>query len=605
MCGVAGYFGKKTLSKATLNATLKLMLNRGPDFQDYITKKIKDNNLYFLHSRLSIIDLDKRSNQPFETDKSILIFNGEIYNYLELRKNISKKYKFKTNSDTEVIIAYYEIYGKKCFSFFEGMWSIVIFDKLKKNLTFSRDRFGEKPLYFYEVNGGIYFASEIKAIKKLSQENFEPNMNKIKKFLQFGYKSIFKNNETFFKKIFSFEASNYYTFKDKKLKKKNYYKINTKDYKFRIDKIIRNNKKIFSETLKKCHRSDVPIALCLSGGIDSSVIAAFSKKKLNKPLECFSLIDTKDKRYDESENIRLLQKKLKLKVNYINVNNKFSFSRLKKQILFNDAPVFTISYYIQNFLSEKMSEKNYKVALSGTAADEIYAGYYDHQLMYLSEVNKDRNLYQKHYKSWKKDILPNIRNKYFRDPNLFVKNKSDRSYIYDHNKELRKFFIKPLRNRFIEKKFSNSLLKNRMINEIFYETVPAITHLEDLNFMQYSIENRSPFLNHKLVDDCFKIKRSYIMQNGYTKYFLREIGKGIVPDQIRLDKRKRGFNSSIYSLLNVNSKNFINFIKKKSLLDKIIDKRLLLKEILRKNNENHMSKFIFSYLSVKTFLELN
>ena len=145
--------------------------------------------------------------------------------------------------------------------------------------------------------------------------------------------------------------------------------------------------------------------------------------------------------------------------------------------------------------------------------------------MYFQEVFKNKILFRKHYKSWQKDVLPNIRNEYFRDHLLFIKNKNKRSYIYDHNKELRKFFYKPEKNNFSEKKYSRSLLKNRMINEIYSETVPVLTHSEDLNFMQYSIENRSPYLYPSIVNNCFKISRSLIMQNGYTKYFLREIGK--------------------------------------------------------------------------------
>jgi len=605
MCGIAGYFGTKEISKKTINFALNLMKNRGPDAQNYKVIKNKKKNLYLLHSRLSIIDLHERSNQPFETEKSILIFNGEIYNYLELRKNLKGKYYFKTNSDTEVVLACYEIYGEKCFSFFDGMWSIVIFDKLKQKLIFSRDRFGEKPLYYYKDNKGIFFASEIKILSKLSKKKFKINIPKVKTFLQFGYKSIFKNNETFFKKVLSFKQSNFYIHNGKSFKNKSYYKINVKDHKQQTQQISSNLRKIWTDALSKCLRSDVPVALCLSGGIDSSLIAAYSKKILQKKLECFSIVDNGDKRYDETDNIILLQKKLNLKVNFVNIKNKFSFSRLKNQIKFQDAPVFTISHYIQNFLAQQISKKNFKVVLSGIAADEIFGGYYDHQLMYFLEVFKNKILFRKHYKSWQKDVLPNIRNKYFKDHLLFIKNKNKRSYIYDHNKELSKFFYKPEKNNFSEKKYSRSLLKNRMINEIYSETVPVMTHSEDLNFMQYSIENRSPYLYPSIVNNCFQISRSLIMQNGYTKYFLREIGKKIIPNEIRLDKRKRGFNASIYTLANLESKCFKKFIKKKSVLDKIVNKNLLLKEIEKKNNENYISKFIFSYISCKLFLEVN
>ena len=131
MCGIAGYFGSDKINQTKLKSCLRLMKNRGPDSQN-IYKNENKNNLYLLHSRLSIIDLNNRSNQPFSSKDLVLIFNGEIYNYVELKKKISHKFKFKTQSDTEVIVAYYELYGEKCFDFFEGMWSLAIFDKKKK-----------------------------------------------------------------------------------------------------------------------------------------------------------------------------------------------------------------------------------------------------------------------------------------------------------------------------------------------------------------------------------------------------------------------------------------------------------------------------------------
>ena len=128
MCGIAGYFGRKKIFNSTIKSCLRLMKNRGPDSQNFY-KSEKEKNVYLLHSRLSIIDLNDRSNQPFQNQDLVLIFNGEIYNYKELKEKIKNKYKFITQSDTEVIIAYYKIFGTKCFDFFEGMWSIVIFNK--------------------------------------------------------------------------------------------------------------------------------------------------------------------------------------------------------------------------------------------------------------------------------------------------------------------------------------------------------------------------------------------------------------------------------------------------------------------------------------------
>ncbi len=605
MCGIAGYFGRKKILNSTIKSCLRLMKNRGPDSQNFY-KLEKEKNVYLLHSRLSIIDLNNRSNQPFQNQDLVLIFNGEIYNYKELKAKIKKKYKFITQSDTEVIIAYYKIFGTKCFDFFEGMWSIVIFNKRTNEIILSRDRFGEKPLYTFKTQHGIFFGSEIKYIKNLSKLKFNINLNKINEYLQLGYKSVFKNNQSFFKNIYSLKQGTYLKTNLKRTISKNYWPVYKKKLsKSNLTELIKIHKKNFFESLKIRLRSDVPIALCLSGGIDSATLAGVSKIKFKKKIEAFSIIDDEDERYNEINNIKKITKFLKIKSNYVKIKNKLDFQRLRRQINYHESPIFTITNYLQNFLAENISKKKYKVVLSGSGADEIYSGYYDHQLMYLYEVRNNKKMFLKHLNSWKKNILPKIRNKYFKDPFLFIKNKNERSYIYDHNKELKKFFINPKKYKFQEKNYNKSLLKNRMINETFHENVPIFTHSEDLNFMQYSIENRSPYLSRTLFELSLKTPSKYLMHEGYTKYILRKISNNFIPNYIKNDKQKKGFNASIHSLINLKSKRFKNFLNKKSEIFKIVNKNKILGEINKGNKENYFSKFVFSFISAKIFLELN
>ncbi len=605
MCGIAGYFGRSEIEQKKIAYCRKLMKNRGPDSSNIYTNH-KKKKLYLLHSRLSIIDLNSRSNQPFIDGDNILIFNGEIYNYIELKKKIEKKYKFKTKSDTEVILAYYKLYGTKCFDYFDGMWSLAIYNSTKDELVLSRDRFGEKPLYINKTKDGIFFGSEIKYIQALSGKKYDVNLKKVKNFLQFGYKSIFKDNESFFKSILNLNSGTYLLIRKKKYLNRRFWSLqNKKVLKSNINNVIKKFRESFFNTLKLRLRSDVPIAICLSGGIDSATLAGVSKIKFKNNLEAFSIIDNKDNRYNEKTNILKIVKYLKIKHNFLYVANKLDFTRLKRQIKYHDSPVFTITNYLQNFLAEEISRKKFKVVLSGSGADEIFSGYYDHQLMYLYEVRKNKKLFKDHYLSWKKNILPKIRNKYFKDPYLFFKNKNNRQYIYDHNEELKRFFFQPLKNNFVEKKYIKSLLKNRMLNETFFENVPIFTHSEDLNFMQYSIENRSPYLSRNLFDKSFETPSKFLMHKGYTKYLLRKISKNFIPNEVRLDKQKKGFNASINSLVNLKSKRFMKFINKNSPIYKIVNKKEILREIRKSNNENYFSKFIFSFISVKIFLDLN
>ena len=172
MCGIAGYLGQEQISETRVLMTMNLLKNRGPDFQDYKfikTSQEKSANLVLIHTRLAIIDLDPRANQPFTIKGYSIVFNGEIYNFLELKQALSGEgYDFRTSSDTEVLLTAYIHYGQDFTSMLEGMWSLAIWDPVEESLILSRDRFGEKPLYYYKDEKGIYFSSEVKAIETLT-----------------------------------------------------------------------------------------------------------------------------------------------------------------------------------------------------------------------------------------------------------------------------------------------------------------------------------------------------------------------------------------------------------------------------------------------------
>ena len=180
MCGIAGYLGKRTLDRRIIRRTLDLMKNRGPDNQECLTVDKDDFNVFLFHSRLAIIDLDERSNQPFSIEGCSIIFNGEIYNYIELRNKLLKLgHSFVTNSDTEVLIKAYLEYGEDCVKYFNGMWAFAIWDDRLNRLFISRDRFGEKPLYYYLGKEGIYFGSEVKFIESIDHKKDPRQQNLI------------------------------------------------------------------------------------------------------------------------------------------------------------------------------------------------------------------------------------------------------------------------------------------------------------------------------------------------------------------------------------------------------------------------------------------
>ena len=311
MCGISGYIGfKDGINDDSIKNTFKLMKNRGPDNYGLFSENIgNDKCIKLLHSRLSIIDLTSKANQPLTSGGSTLIFNGEIYNYLELKDDLEKyNYKFTTNSDTEVLLKSYLRYGEKCVKYFNGMWSFAIWDSQKKELFLSRDIFGEKPLFYYETKG-IYFGSEIKFIQSLSQKKLEVNYKKVLDNLGNGYKSLFKNNQSYFKNVFRLDnAENMHINQNLKISIKKYWtpKLNVNNDQ-NLKEIIKNTKERLLRSIELRLRSDVPIALSLSGGIDSSLIASIIKKEFNQNIDTFSIIDS-DSRYDERINIDILKK---------------------------------------------------------------------------------------------------------------------------------------------------------------------------------------------------------------------------------------------------------------------------------------------------------
>ncbi len=202
MCGIAGYIGKELIDQGKIQRTLSLMKNRGPDYRSFYMINNGKINIALLHSRLSIIDLEQRSNQPFKIGDYVLVFNGEIYNYVELRKLLEKKgANFITESDTEVLLWSYILFGEECVKYLEGMWSFAIYNGKENKLFLSRDRFAEKPLYIFQTNNGIFFASEIKFIKSLADNNLTVNLEHLFRYLINGYRSLYKTKETFFKEI--------------------------------------------------------------------------------------------------------------------------------------------------------------------------------------------------------------------------------------------------------------------------------------------------------------------------------------------------------------------------------------------------------------------
>ena len=602
MCGIAGYIGDQKIESSFISKTLTLMKNRGPDYKNFYQTEINKAQILLLHSRLSIIDLESRSNQPFFKDDLVIVFNGEIYNYLELKKKlINLGCNFFTNSDTEVIVESYRKFGDNCIKNFEGMWSFVLLDLKKKKIFMSRDRFGEKPFYYYYTQKNIFFGSEPKFIFSLLGRKLKVNSKKLSEYLVLGYRSIFKERETFYENLHELDpGTNLMLDFELNKEKKKYWQLKFQPMKLSEKDVYEESKRLIQKSMNLRLRSDVPIAFCLSGGIDSSSLAAITSVSLNKKIHTFSVIDS-DPRYNEKKEIEEITNHLRCQYTLIESNTGNFIERMEKIINYYQAPIPTISYYVHNLLSEKIKENGFKVAISGTGADEIFTGYYDHYSFWLKEMQEEENFKQL-LKDRDSGYAKYVNNPLLKDPFKIINNVNFRDHLNEGAESFNDLLKKKINYTFHEEFFSDDVLRNRMLNELLHEIVPVILFSDDLNSMMYSVENRSPFLDSCLVEFLYSVPTKYLIRDGFQKIILRNSVKGMLPDSILFNKKKVGFNASIKSLFDYKLPKNRDWLMSDHIIFDIVDREKFEKFLDKDYTKNYLSKFLFNFISSKIFL---
>ena len=606
MCGLAGF---RSLDKLNIDykKVLKKISHRGPDDQNFTNVNEDKNYLFFGFTRLAIQDLNNRSNQPFIFKNLILCFNGEIYNFNEI-KNLLKKEEiiFETRSDTEVLIKLIYYKGINfALNKIEGMWAFSLYNKTSKKLILCRDRFGEKPLLYYKSEKKLFFGSELSLFKEFLNSNLKINFEYLKKYLFFDYRYLNKDNLHFFDGVKKILPGTYIEINKKlKIKTFKYFNFLQKRKKnIPLNEIVKNVKTKIIKIVSNSVISDRPVGFCLSGGIDSTGLVSVAKKLLKKKIKCFTVY-TDDKKYDEFEMVNKTVKHLNLNHKWIKINKNKSIENIEKIIKHRNYPILTVTSYIQWLMFKEISKDGIKVIISGNGSDEIFSGYYDHHLAYLNDIKNNSKLFKESLKNWIKNIKPLIRNKDFKDYKNYT-NKNQNVKIIK-GKNLSKEFGKKIVNfPFLEKKFTNSYLKNRMMNEMFYESVPVILQEEDINAMQFSIENRSPYLNSELYKYVINLDEKNFVKNGFAKFILRKCLKKISPDHILNNYEKIGFNISPEKLLNFDSKKIKSIFKKKSQIYKIVDRVKIMNVLKNKKLISKNSNFLFKFLNAKIFIDAN
>ena len=356
MCGIAGAIGPRNIPVDRIKRTQYLMRFRGPNGTSSHTQKVARNIVTMLFSRLAIIDPSPRSMQPFTRGNLSIVTNGELYNYIELRRQLEGLgHQFITESDTEVMLASWEQWGGKALDRMEGMWAFALIDSNSDQLILCRDRFGEKPLYLWRLGDTLYFGSEPKFLAALAGHKPDINIHQIQRFLVNGYKSLYKKPRTFFSNIFEVPPAHFMSVQaPNHIKSNRYWKLNYFPKPMSEDDARQGTYERLLTAMEIRLRADVPVAFCMSGGIDSTTLSGIACKKFNHDLHVFSILD-KDERYDELANIEAQIAFLGCNIHKVNASPEGFFDRMEDLVSYHDMPVVTLTYYLHSILSEAIS----------------------------------------------------------------------------------------------------------------------------------------------------------------------------------------------------------------------------------------------------------
>lgn len=607
MCGIAGYIGPQTVPQDRLKACMKKMHLRGPDDRGVYETTHGSLNVGLLHTRLAILDLDARSAQPFHFGSYVFSYNGEIYNYVELRAELEALgHHFHTNGDTEVMAVAWAEWGKAALNRFDGMWAIAVFDTRSGTLTLSTDPFGEKPLYYMRGDDGtVWFGSQIDCVITLSGRKPKPNWQHLKRYLVNGYKSLYKTDDSFVEGVTRVPGNRVIDISMERFSQAPYWQRPryTPDFmSSRMDHVAQVRETLI-ESVTRRMRADVPLAFCMSGGVDSNSIIAVAAAHLGLDVRGFTIMN-KDGRYDERELVDLSCSELGVQNEKIVLQPDNFVPALQSMVAARHGPVATISYYTQNYLHKAISDQGYKVALSGTAADELFSGYYDHHLLYLGAQFTDAASRAKALKNWETHVKPITRNPLLQDPDMYLKAPGFRDHVYYKNSYYAEFLRDDWHEQFTEIVYCDSLMRNRMMNELFHEAVPVIVTEDDVNAMMYSVENRSPFLSRDLLDISMRIPDQELVQDGFAKTILREAMEGLVPEKILWERRKVGFNSSLFEVANIQSDTLREIILDRTSFYDVVDRDRVEAFLGQDLTLNSDSKFLFNLINAKMTVDM-
>ncbi|MCE3296643.1 MAG: asnB2 [Crocinitomicaceae bacterium] len=542
MCGICGIirFDGSGIRETEIRGMMAAIRHRGPDDHGiYVNDK-----LGFGFNRLSILDLSPKGHQPFWSDdqRYVMVFNGEIYNYLELKEELtSLGYNFHSTTDTEVLLKAYIAWGEAAFHKFNGMWAVGIFDTQENSVFFSRDRFGIKPFYYTIEGGSFYFASEIPALLAVRQTKTE-----IEPKVMFDY-LVFNRTEqselTFFKGIYKLQHGHCLKIDLSKLEilPRRWYDLEAEVSKKAGFQNAAEYKQLLYDAVAVHLRSDVKTGVSLSGGLDSSAITAIILEKAGREqLESFSAVFQEDFKEDEKKFIDLFEDS-ELHKNFVYPDGESLLRELNSFIACHAEPMPSTSPYAQYKVMQRASEK-VTVMLNGQGADEQLGGYHYFYGFYFKELFKkfrwgklarEMFLYLKIQRS-----LFAVKTFVF----FLLPSKWRTSYKTAQFGHYTADFLSSAQSEGLiaDNLYGSKNLKAAFLNHFEYK-LEHLLKWEDRNSMRFSVEAREPFLDYRLVEQTLASDPKWIIRNGETKFILRESLKGVIPERIRKRQDKIGY----------------------------------------------------------------
>jgi len=562
MCGIAGFcdFTKKSDKQLLKNMT-DVLYHRGPDDSGYSFYSLNKCNIGLGHRRLSILDLSTHGHQPMKFDNLEMVYNGEVYNFKEIRNELEKYgYNFESNSDTEVILKAYHKWGINAVDKFNGMFAIAIYDKKNEKLILIRDRAGVKPLYYYFKDGLFMFASELKSFHQNPYFKKDIDINILGQYLQYGYilepYSIFKHTH-------KLKAGHYLELKiengEWKIKKywdvADYYKKPKLD--ISDDEAIKETEKLLKSAFEYRMVSDVPVGVFLSGGYDSSAVAAILQTNTTQKINTFT-IGFKEKGFDEAVYAKQIAKHLGTNHTEYYCTQKDALQIIPTLAEIYDEP-FGDSSAIPTILVSKLAKQDVTVALSADAGDEIFAGYskYDTSLKYYNAFNKLPFFTRKLLKSSMEKIDPkyipfghkiyNFETRYEKIKNLLVSNsiantmkQTSQLFTIDEIEKLLSNDFKEVKTNFDSETHELSLLEEMLMVDYKTYLPDDILTKVDRATMSVSLEGREPMLDYRIVEFAAQLPDNLKYRNGQKKWILKQIVHKYLPKEM-MDRPKMGF----------------------------------------------------------------